>query len=385
MAGPGKLPGQFVDLAGREVAGGEVVGKASVDPMAVGIGRQVAVGNGFTQVVVGEVDQARPRYQRPIGGKVQERPVRAGQRLILAAEQLQEFRFAQPAAGRPDQPHRIADEVRAVALVVRFIAGEDLLVELRDAFGGQVAVDLLAQPFVCADDAKLVQERLEVERVGRLRSRRDALRAGLVERTCVRGQVVGNKPTPLVECQRLDGHRGPVAFGQGVHRAAGQSRNDQPDVGGDRSGQPGQVRGLVSVLELVQGVEHKHHATAGRGYVEPVGKLRAEIVRLGGDLAVDVEPAPQFAHDASEHGDPVGAVGRGADEVHQQGLVALLAAISQRPVGQQGTLARAGLAQDHQRRPLGGGVVVEPGEVFIAANVDPCSADGERLVLGRLG
>ena len=38
MVGSGQLPGEFVDLAGRQVAGREVVGQPSVGPMAVGIG-----------------------------------------------------------------------------------------------------------------------------------------------------------------------------------------------------------------------------------------------------------------------------------------------------------------------------------------------------------
>jgi len=161
---------------------------------------------------------------------------------------------------------------------------------------------------------------------------------------------------------------------------------------------------------LVQGIEDEDHPALRRGHVEPVGEGGPEVIGLVGDLLLDFEVAFQLAQDPPEHGGPVGAVGRGPDEMQEDDrlpggrgrgtepthetaphrcvgrLWCLRGAATglKRPVGEEGRLADTGVAEDDERGAVAGRVLVKASEVFLAADVDPGATLGEGFVLGGL-
>ena len=144
---------------------------------------------------------------------------------------------------------------------------------------------------------------------------------------------------------------------------------------------------------MVQGVDDQHQPATGGRHVQRVGKRRAEGIGIVGDLQLAAEPPLQFAQNPPKHGRPIGAVGRGTDEVQQHLIPGMRLPIPFGPVGQQGRLAHSRFTQHNQRRTVSRDVRVDAVEILLPtdvtanlplANLPNRAAAGERLVLGRL-
>ena len=97
-----------------------------------------------------------------------------------------------------------------------------------------------------------------------------------------------------------------------------------------------------------------------------------------------MKAAFQLAQDPPQHCGPVGTVGRSADEVQQHQRVGMGLSVLSGPVGQQGRLARARLAQHNQRRAVADSVPVENVKVFRPPDVDTSPAPRKGVVVGRV-
>jgi len=245
-------------------------------------------------------------------------------------------------------------------------------------------VHALVELLVGPEHSQLIQQGPQVEWIGRLGGRRDPRDPRLAQLLGELGQVLDDQSSPFVEFQRFHAQGGPIPLLKVSPGPARQGREDHADVGGNHGREPHQVRGAVAVLQLVQRVQHQDHSPPGGGHVEPVGKLGTQRLGFVGDLLRDLEAAFQLTQDPPQHGGPVGTVRRSADEVHQYDCVGMGRAVLHRPVGQQGRLARARLAQHHQRRAVAGRVPVEGLKVLRAPDVHPTPAPRKGIVFGRV-
>ena len=203
----------------------------------------------------------------------------------------------------------------------------------------------------------------------------------------VLGEIRVDESDALLDVQGLELKHGPTTLGQVVQRPAGQCGHDQAHVLGDARRQPHQVRRAVAVLQLlqlVQRVEHQDHPASGRGHAKAFREGQAKGLGLDRDLLLDAEPGRQLAHDPVQHDPAVGAVAVGADEMDDRVSAGMGFAVSDEPVRQQRTLARARLAQHHQRRPIPGSMCIQPVEVLLPADVHAHAAAREGLVFCRL-
>ena len=154
--GLGQLPGQFVGAPRTEVAGFEVVGQAKMGLVPGGPGGKIPMLDSLTQIVVEEADETAAAHQGLLRSQVQRRPTGSGQRLAICAQQIEQLRLGQAAPGRPEESHGVADQSRAIALVVLFVPLEDCFVQGRDRVGLEVPVDLVVQTLVLAKHTQLL-------------------------------------------------------------------------------------------------------------------------------------------------------------------------------------------------------------------------------------
>ena len=96
-----QLPGQLVDLARADLAGGEIVGDAQVGRLLGLLTCQVAVLDSLAQVIVKEAEQARAAGERGLGSQEERRPVGARQWLPVTTKKVEQLGLGEAMAGSP--------------------------------------------------------------------------------------------------------------------------------------------------------------------------------------------------------------------------------------------------------------------------------------------
>ena len=101
------------------------------------------------------------------------------------------------------------------------------------------------------------------------------------------------------------------------------------------------------ILQLIQAVNNQDKPTLGGCDVKKVGKCLGKSIGRFRNFLVDLESALKLAHDPTYHEAPVGALRRGASEVDEIKITALVLATARKPVGQQSRLTNAGFSFNH--------------------------------------
>ena len=233
----------------------------------------------------------------------------------------------------------------------------------------------LIQGFMRTEHAQFVQQRAEVQRIAGLRRGGQPSHPGRAERLAVQRQVVPDHLPPLAIVQRRDFQRGiapPLQFRQRPARQRGQHQPHAMQV----MRQPGQIRGLIAVLDLVQRVQHQHDADAALAARLARRRQRrfeglTQFAGILGNRPIQLQPPVQFAQQPPQHRRPFGALRRGPDEMHQHHVAGMLLTVAPDPVGQQRRLAGTGLAQHDQRGTVARGVLVQTLHVLGPAHKHP--------------
>ena len=234
------------------------------------------------------------------------------------------------------------------------------------------------------EQPQLLEHGAQEQRIGGLRRGGDAFDARRAQRLGELRQVFDDQPAALIGGQRLDFELGEAAPSDLLERRTGQRRGDQPDVRRQLRRQPGQLARAVPVLQLVEPVHDQDRAALLSRQGQPLGEGGAQRFGLNRKRELQVEAPGELGQQPAQHRRPVGAVRRGADEVHQHAVVGVLLPIAQRPVAEQRRLPQPRLADDDQRRSFVLHVGIEGVERARPADVHPGAAAGEAFMVGGL-
>ena len=157
---------------------------------------------------------------------------------------------------------------------------------------------------------------------------------------------------------------------------AGGDAAQHPDIGRQLLGQPDQRLGPAVGVELVQGVEHQHHAgrlrQAGEGDHEGADDF---FRRTAGFRQRQVVLPLEFLGEPSEHGGQRRGPRACADEMRQHENFRVFLAEVADEAGQGGGLAQTALAAQQQRQlALVQGEIPKLAVKIIPADVDALSA-----------
>ena len=239
-----------------------------------------------------------------------------------------------------------------------------------------------------ARGAQVVEQGLDVERVGGGRHARDLPGAGIGKALGEMGEVTRDQLDAFLRCQRPDGECGPAARLEGVAGVAGQGGDDQPQFAGQAIREPGQQTAAFPVFELVERIENEDGPNPfppgpGGKAVEVVGEDLHDVFRLRGNLLLCLLQAPRVGgvvrtapanngHHQPAHQGQVPRAHRGtADVVLEHEVAGVRLTPSRHPVSQQRGFATAGLAQNGQTAAVGAlaSQVVQPVEIGIAPHI----------------
>jgi len=118
----------------------KVVRQAQVGSPAPGLLGQIPVPHRLAEIVVAKGEEPGPVHQGVLRGQEKGRPDGPGQGLAVLTQQIQEFALGQAPPGRGEEGHGLSHQARPVPLVIRLIAGQDVLIEVFPPGGRQVMV-----------------------------------------------------------------------------------------------------------------------------------------------------------------------------------------------------------------------------------------------------